>query len=370
MHKVLHQITEAGTSIWLDDLSRERLIANGKSRNLELLINTESILGVTTNPAIFSAAISQSDLYSRDISHLATKGVDAEGIINELTTADVAQACDLFLPIYDKTLGVDGRVSIEVDPRLARDTQGTIQQALQLWNQINKANVLIKVPATKEGIPAIRRLIAEGISVNVTIIFSVARYKEVLEAFMLGLEDRLAKSLPVSNIHSVASFFVSRVDTDIDPKLKSHQDPLASSLLGKAALANARLAYQHFESVLKSPRWKALSDKGAAIQRPLWASTGVKDPAYDPTMYVLDLIAPQTVNTMPEQTLIAVRDAGKFSGNTISNSYDEAGQILNQLNSLGIDINAVADRLENEGIDKFIKPWLDLISAVERASAK
>lgn len=370
MHPVLSQITEAGTSIWLDDLSRERLIVDGKSRNLELLIRTESILGVTTNPAIFSAAISQSDLYAGDISALAKRGLDSERIITELTTADVSQACDLFLPIYENSMGVDGRVSIEVDPRLARDTQGTIEQARQLWNHVNRSNVLIKVPATKEGLPAIRTLISEGISVNVTIIFSVSRYKEVLEAFLSGLEDRITQSLPISNIHSVASFFVSRVDTDIDPKLKSHKDASARTLLGKAAVANARLAYQHFESVLNSPRWLQLSAKGAAIQRPLWASTGVKDPSYDPTLYVLELIAPQTVNTMPEQTLIAVRDGGKFQGNTISEKYEDAASVISEISSYGIQIEEVAKRLENEGIDKFIKPWLELIAAVEKAAGK
>jgi len=370
MHKILQQITESGTSIWLDDLSRERLVVDGKSRNLAGLIHQESVLGVTTNPAIFSAAIANSTLYADDIATLAKKGLGAEAIINELTTADVAQACDLFLPTYERTNGVDGRVSIEVDPRLARDTAGTVKQAKELWEKVSRDNVLIKVPATIEGIPAIRTLISEGISVNVTIIFSVPRYFEVLEAFIAGLEDRMAKNLPVSGIHSVASFFVSRVDTDIDPKLKAHQDPSALNLLGKAAVANARLAYKHFETVLQSQRWQKLAAAGAQIQRPLWASTGVKDPAYDPTLYVLELIAPLTVNTMPEPTLIAVRDQGSFKGNTISNNYQDATEVLTQISSFSIDIQEVANRLENEGIDKFIKPWLDLIATVEAASAK
>lgn len=370
MSEVLRKISAAGTSIWLDDLSRERLIANGKSRNLEMLIKSESVLGVTTNPAIFSAAISQSSLYADDIKSLSRKGLHAEAIINELTTSDVIQACDLFLPTYDSTGGVDGRVSIEVDPRLARDTDGTIEQAKQLWSKVNRPNVLIKVPATVEGIPAIRALIAEGISVNVTIIFSVQRYIEVLAAFIAGLEDRVNKSLPVSNIHSVASFFISRVDTDIDPHLKQHEDKAAQDLLGKAAVANARLAYKHFESVLNSPRWKALEQKGAAIQRPLWASTGVKDPNYDPTLYVTELVAPLTVNTMPEPTLIAVRDKGVFKGDTVTPNFQHAFEVMQTVASFGVDIEVVANRLEIEGIDKFIKPWLDLIKVVEEAARK
>lgn len=370
MHKILQQITEAGTSIWLDDLSRERLVIDGKSRNLDGLIKQESVLGVTTNPAIFSSAIANSSLYAADIANLARKGLGAEEIINELTTADVAQACDLFLPTYERTYGIDGRVSIEVDPRLARDTAGTIKQAKELWEKVSRNNVLIKVPATVEGIPAIRTLISDGISVNVTIIFSVPRYVEVLEAFISGLEERIAKNLPVSGIHSVASFFVSRVDTDIDPKLKSHSDPAALNLLGKAAVANARLAYQHFETVLNSPRWQRLAAAGAQIQRPLWASTGVKDPAYDPTLYVLELIAPLTVNTMPEPTLIAVRDMGNFRGDTITGRYQDAADVINQVSKFSINIEEVAERLEEEGIEKFIKPWLQLIATVEAAAGK
>jgi len=368
MSATLKSVSEAGTSIWLDDLSRERMIPNGKSRNLATLIAEEYVVGVTTNPAIFSASISQSSLYSDDLKALAAQGHNVESIITELTTADVAQACDLFIPVYERSAGVDGRVSIEVDPRLARDTSTTVSQARELWAKVNRPNVLIKVPATVEGLPAIRTLIAEGISVNVTIIFSVERYKAVLDAFITGLEERHNKGLPVSDIHSVASFFVSRVDTEIDARLKSHSHSDAPSLLGKAAIANARLAYQHFEEVLSSQRWKKLESAGASIQRPLWASTGVKDPAYDPTQYVIDLVAPLTVNTMPEPTLIAVRDQGTYKGNTVVGHYETSLQVIDQLASIGIDINEVATKLENEGIDKFIKPWLELIAAVEAAS--
>jgi len=368
MSETLKAVSSAGTSIWLDDLSRERLITGGKSRNLELLVETESVVGVTTIPAIFSAAISQSSLYADDIRSLSQGGHGAESIITELTTADVAQACDLLMPVYQRTAGVDGRVSIEVDPRFARDTQKTIEQARDLWQKVDRPNVLIKVPATIEGLPAIRTLIAEGISVNVTIIFSVKRYQEVLEAFIAGLEDRAKKSLPVSNIHSVASFFISRVDTEIDARLKSIEGSTNTQILGRAAIANAHLAYEHFEAVMTSARWQSLESLGASIQRPLWASTGVKDPAYDETQYVIELIAPLTVNTMPEPTLIAVRDRGTFRGNTIAGNYSSARAIIASLTDHGIDIEEVAEKLEREGIDKFIKPWLELIAAVEAAA--
>lgn len=370
MSSVLRAISEAGTSIWLDDLSRERMTTGGKARHLSELIEHDHVVGVTTNPAIFSASISKSSLYSEDLKKLASQGHNAESIITELTTADVIQACDIFRPVFERSKGIDGRISIEVDPRLARDTEGTIKQARELWKKVARPNVLIKVPATSEGLPAIQTLTSEGISINVTIIFSVERYQAVLEAFLKGLEERVARNLEISSIHSVASFFVSRVDTEIDPRLKSHNDSHAASLLGKAAIANARLAYQHFETVLASSRWRSLAESGGNIQRPLWASTGVKDPSYDPTMYVVDLVAPMTVNTMPEPTLSAVRDTGSFRGNTATQSYDLAEQILAGLLKLGIDISEVADKLENEGIDKFIKPWLELIDAVEVAAAQ
>ena len=362
MSEVLKKITEAGTSIWLDDLSRERMIEGGKARHLSELIAHDWVLGVTTNPAIFSSAISGSDLYRRDIESMRSNGLSAEEIITELTTADVQRACDYFLETYERTQGVDGRVSIEVDPRLARDTQGTLIQARQLWQKVNRRNLLIKVPATREGLPAIRTLISEGISVNVTIIFSVTRYREVLEAFISGLEDRGSKGESIDGIHSVASFFISRVDTEIDARLRSSGENL--ELCGRAALSNARLAYQHFLDVMNSERWNALAKMGGAIQRPLWASTGVKDPSYDPTMYVVELVAPHTVNTMPEATLNALRATGAFKGETITDHFERSAGDLAALAEIGIDIEAVAEKLENEGIDKFINPWLDLIEKV------
>ena len=368
MSKTLAQISQAGTSIWLDDLSRERMIDNGKSRSLKSLIAEESVVGVTTNPAIFSSSISQSSLYSDDLKALAAKGYLAEQIITELTCNDVAKACDLFREVFLASGGVDGRVSIEVDPRFARDTKKTISQARDLWKKIDRPNLLIKVPATIEGLPAIQTLISEGISVNVTIIFSTKRYEQVLDAFIKGLEDRAQKSLPLSDIHSVASFFISRVDTEIDPRLKASASKEGLDLLGKSAIANAHLAYQHFEEVLHSDRWQVLAKLGGNIQRPLWASTGVKDPSYDPTQYVMELVAPFCVNTMPEQTLNAVKAQGEFKGNAISGKYLDAAGVINQLTSIGIDIEEVAEKLEVEGIDKFIKPWLELIANVEAAS--
>lgn len=362
----LSKVSAAGVSVWLDDLSRERMQKGGKATFLPDLIANDHVVGVTTNPAIFSAAIAGSELYKQDIAALYREGRDAEGVITGLTTADVKVACELFLPIYERSGGVDGRVSIEVDPRLARDTQGTIAQARALWDLVGAENVLIKVPATVEGLPAIQRLIADGISVNVTIIFSVKRYEAVLEAFLKGLEERVANSKTLGGIHSVASFFVSRVDTEIDARLKgtSHE-----GLRGQAALANARLAYEHFLKIQSSKRWQVLSEKGASIQRPLWASTGVKDPSYEPTMYVLELVAENTVNTMPEATLNAVRESKTFNGDTITGRFDAARTLLDDLARIGISIDEVAEKLEVEGIDKFIKPWLELISVVEAAKA-
>ena len=364
MTQTLAEISAAGTSIWLDDLSRERMVPHGKARSLADLIANEYVVGVTTNPAIFSASISGSDLYRDEIDALSQSGADAEAIITALTTSDVRRACDLFMPVYEASHGVDGRVSIEVDPRFARDTSSTLIQARELWRIVDRPNLLIKVPATVEGLPAIRTLIAEGVSVNVTIIFSVARYQAVLDSFITGLEDRRAAGMKLDGIHSVASFFISRVDTEIDPRLKSNGK---SELLGQAALANARLAYQHFLSVKDSLRWKDLESLGASIQRPLWASTGVKDPNYSPTKYVTELVASHTVNTMPESTLNAVRDSISGVSDSITPFFSQAQNTIDELAAIGIDMDEVAVKLENEGIDKFIKPWLQLIEIVNRA---
>ena len=361
----LAEISQAGVSIWLDDLSRERMKVDGTASYLPELISQKNVVGVTTNPAIFASAIANSELYRSDILQMQKSGLATESIITELTCSDVKQACEIFHDTYLRSGGKDGRVSIEVDPRLARDTKNTIEQAQFLWQKIDMPNLLIKVPATKEGLPAIAKLISEGISVNVTIIFSVSRYREVLAAYQAGLTERRANGLSISGIHSVASFFVSRVDTEIDPQLRELG---RSELCGRAAIANARLAYQEFVEVSKTPSWSELAAAGAALQRPLWASTGVKDPNYDPAMYVTELIAPDSVNTMPESTLVAASQTKNFRGDTITGNYEDASEVITELSNLGIDIEQVAEKLELEGIEKFIKPWLELISTVSKVT--
>jgi transaldolase len=307
----VHEVSAAGTSIWLDDLSRAKITSNDPHA-LPARIKDSAVVGVTTNPSIFSAAISGAAEYAADIASM--KGSSVDEVVKKLTTDDVRQACDLFTSIYQSTGGVDGRVSIEVDPRLAHDTEGTIAAGKELWSIIDRPNLMIKVPATIEGLPAITALIAAGISVNVTLIFSVKRYGQVIEAYMKGIEQC---EVP-STVHSVASFFISRIDSSIDALLKKNGSEEATALLGKAAIANAHLAYQLFEEKFASERWSGLTAKGANKQRPLWASTGVKDPAYPDTRYVIELIAPNTVNTMPQSTLDAVIDHGIVRGNTIS----------------------------------------------------
>ena len=352
-----------GTSIWLDDLSRAK-ITGTDSHSLPQRIKEASVVGVTTNPSIFGAAINGAQEYATDIALL--KGSTPEEIVRKLTTDDVRAACDLFTDIYNRTHGVDGRVSIEVDPRFARNTEATIEQARELWQRINQPNLLIKVPATKEGLPAIRTLISEGISVNVTIIFSVSRYVEVLDAFQSGLEARAARGESLAGIHSVASFFVSRVDTEIDARLKQNGH---SHLLGRAAIANAHLAYEAFLEMKRTPQWISLALHGAHIQRPLWASTGVKDKSYSDDRYVVELVAPETVNTMPESTLDAVADHGDIRGESISASLEQSRADIAALAQLGIDLDEVADKLEQEGLAKFVMPWLQLINVVEKVAS-
>ena len=362
----LVSLSQAGTSIWLDDLSRDRLINSTAPHSLARLIEEKSVVGVTTNPAIFSQAISTSTLYAADIKKLAAQGNNAEQIITHLTVSDVQSACDQLQKVFLASHGVDGRVSIEVDPRLARDTAQTIEQAKELWQLVARPNVLIKVPATVEGLPAITELIAAGISVNVTIIFSVARYREVFAAFVAGLERRHALGLPLHDIHSVASFFVSRVDTEIDARLKQDGH---SQLLGRAAIANAHLAYEAFLEMKRTPQWISLALHGAHIQRPLWASTGVKDKSYSDDRYVVELVAPETVNTMPESTLDAVADHGDIRGESISASLEQSRADIAALAQLGIDLDEVAAKLEQEGLAKFVTPWLQLIDVVEKVAS-
>jgi len=355
----LSEISQAGVSVWLDDLSRARL----SNSSLSKLIAEDNVVGVTTNPSIFNAAIGNSDLYAPDIKRLSDLSIDE--IITELTCSDVSAACDLFLPVYERSKHVDGRISIEVDPRFARDTKSTIEQGLALWKKINKPNLMIKVPATIEGLPAITELIANGVSVNVTLIFSVKRYRQVMQAYADGLTVVLSKNRQINEIFSVASFFISRIDTEVDKALSPD-----SELKGMAAIANAIMAYQAFEDFTKSAEWQSLQSKGANLQRPLWASTGVKDPAYDPTRYVMQLVAPHTVNTMPEATLKAVREGGIFSGNNISKNFQSAKATLAKLALLGVDLEKITDHLEVDGLTKFESAWLELIDSVKTVAGK
>lgn len=366
MSQCLQELTNLGVSIWLDDLSRERLV----SGNLAELVQTSYVRGVTTNPAIFQKAISEkADAYASDLSRLAAEGKDVDQAIRTLTTDDVRSACDLLAGVFESSVGVDGRVSIEVDPRLAHDTDATVTQAAELWALVNRPNALIKIPATKAGLPAITATIGAGISVNVTLIFSVERYREVVDAYLAGLEIAHQASLDLSGIHSVASFFVSRVDTEIDQRLDTLGSSLTHTLRGKAGLANARLAWAAHEDVLASRRWADLAALGACAQRPLWASTGVKDPTYDDTMYVVDLAVAGCVNTMPEPTLDAVRDHGRFRADTVTGTSATSRSDLTDLASVGIEISEVCDLLEREGVQKFIDSWESLRTSVAAAMA-
>ncbi|MET3176441.1 UNVERIFIED_ORG: transaldolase [Arthrobacter sp. UYCu721] len=359
------QLSDAGVSIWLDDLSRERLA----SGSLQKLIDEKNVVGVTTNPSIFQAAITSGSDYDAKIAELAAQGAGVEETIFEITTTDVADACDLFAPIAAATKGVDGRVSIEVDPRLAWDTAGTIAEAKNLYKKVDKDNVLIKIPATLEGLEAITATLGEGISVNVTLIFSLDRYRAVINAFQSGLELAKENGHDLSRIHSVASFFVSRVDSEIDKRLDALGTDEAKALKGKAGVANARLAYQVYEQLFSTDRWEVLAEAGAFPQRPLWASTGVKDPAYPDTLYVTGLVAADIVNTMPEKTLDATFDHGVVTGDTITGTYAESKGTLYALDALGISYNEVVALLESEGLDKFVASWKELLADVEGALA-
>ena len=357
-------LSQAGVSIWLDDLSRSRV----QSGELAGLIDESSVSGVTTNPTIFAAAFQDMSLYGEQLEMLKDRPVDE--IARTLMASDVKAACQVFAPVFEATGGYDGRVSIEVEPGLARDQAGTIAQAAQLYDLVGEPNVLIKIPATVEGLGAIRATIAAGISVNVTLIFSLERYRGVMDAYLSGLEDALAAGRDISAIHSVASFFVSRVDTEIDKRLGDIGSPAALSLLGKAAVANARAAYGEYLAVFDSERWWNLQHQGANAQRPLWASTGTKNPAYPDTLYVADLIARPCVNTMPEKTLLAFADHGEVVGDTITEQIMPARAILGELSSIGIDYADVTRFLERDGVDKFIASWDDMLAAVQDAQAR
>ncbi|GAB2713438.1 transaldolase [Streptomyces bullii] len=359
----LEDLSDQGVSIWLDDLSRRRI----DSGNLAELIETRHVVGVTTNPSIFQAAIGSGDGYEEQLADLAVRGVTVDEAVRMMTTADVRAAADVLRPVYDATGGRDGRVSIEVDPRLAHDTAATIAEARQLAWLVDRPNVMIKIPATRAGLPAITEVIGAGISVNVTLIFSLERYREVMDAYLAGLEKAAAKGLDLSGVHSVASFFVSRVDTEIDKRLTLLGTDEAFALKGRAALANARLAYQAYEEVFAGERWLALAGARANKQRPLWASTGVKDPAYKDTLYVDELVAAGTVNTMPEATLNAVADHGAVTGDTVTGGYAQARADLAAVERLGISYEEVVGKLEEEGVAKFVTAWQDLLDAVTKS---
>lgn len=358
----LAALSEAGVSVWLDDLSRDRI----KSGNLQELIDTKSVVGVTTNPSIFQKALADSDTYDDQIAELAERGADVEATIRTVTTDDVRNACDVLRPQWESSEGIDGRVSIEVDPRMAHDTDKTTEQAVELWKIVDRPNLLIKIPATEEGIPAIATTLAEGISVNVTLIFSVERYRAVMGAYLEGLEKAKQAGHDLSKIHSVASFFVSRVDTEIDKRLEKIDSDDARALLGQAAVANARLAYAAYQEVFEGgERFQALQADGARVQRPLWASTGVKNPDYSDTLYVTELVAANTVNTMPEKTIDAVADHGTIHGDTITGTASEAQGVFDKLDAIGIDLTDVFLVLENEGVQKFEESWSELLKETQ-----
>ncbi|MCI0155598.1 transaldolase [Leifsonia shinshuensis] len=356
-------LSAAGVSIWLDDLSRERIATGG----LQKLIAERNVVGVTTNPTIFAAALAKGEAYDAQVKELAAAGTSVEDAIFEITTDDVADASDIFHEVYEASNGVDGRVSIEVEPGLAHDAAGTIEQAKKLAAKVDKPNVLIKIPATVEGLEAITETIAAGISVNVTLIFSLERYRQVIDAYLTGLEKAKAAGIDLAGIQSVASFFVSRVDTEVDKRLTAIGTDEALALKSKAGVANARLAYELYEQEFATDRAKALVAAGANEQRPLWASTGVKDPSLPDTLYVTELVAPNTVNTMPEKTLEATFDHGEITGDTVTGNYADAKGVLDALAGLGISYDDVTATLEREGVDKFNVSWGELVETVTNA---
>ncbi len=360
MSDALAELSAAGVAVWLDDISRERL----RSGNLEQLVRDKHVVGVTSNPTIFQKALSQGDAYDEQLRDLALRGCDVGESVRALTTYDVRWGCDVLRGLYEGSGYQDGRVSIEVDPRIAHDTDRTIAEAKALWWLVDRPNLFIKIPATVEGLPAITAVLGEGISVNVTLIFSLDRYEQVMDAWLAGLEQARDNGHDLARLASVASFFVSRNDTETDKRLDKLGSEEAKALRGAAAIANARLAYQRYEKVVAGDRWKALEAAGARPQRPLWASTGVKDPAYDDTRYVVELVAPGVVNTMPEATLEAVADHGQIRGDTIRPYYGEAQQVLDRLEALGVDYDDVVQTLEDEGVKKFEDSWNELIEQV------
>jgi transaldolase len=359
----LAQLAAAGVSIWLDDLSRHRLTTG----NLDKLRRESHVVGITSNPTIFAKAMEAADDYAEQTREFALRRVEFEEAARVAMGYDVRWACDVMRPAYDASRGVDGRVSIEVDARLAADTDRTVAEAKALWWTVDRENLFIKIPATPAGVPAITATLAEGISVNVTLIFSLQRYQEVMDAFMAGMEQAKANGHDLSKMGSVASFFVSRVDTEYDKRLDKIGTPEAQALHGKAAIANAQLAYQLYEKVFSSDRWQALADAGAHPQRPLWASTSTKNPAYRDVMYVEELVAPGTVNTMPEPTIHAFADHGEVRADAITSSYENAKRVMDELAALGISYDEVVEVLEREGVEKFAASGKEMLEGVAKA---
>jgi transaldolase len=366
MSDVLQELSGAGVSVWLDDISRERL----RTGNLKDLIDNYHVVGVTSNPTIFAKALSKGDAYDEQAGDLQLRGVTVEEAARMITTYDIRWACDVLRPVYDATGGLDGRVSIEVAPGLARETAKTVAEAKQLWWLVDRPNLFIKIPATAEGIPAITETLSQGISVNVTLIFSLERYGEVIDAYYAGLEKAAENGHDISKIASVASFFVSRVDTEVDKRLDKLGTADALALKSKAAIANARLAYELYEQKLDTDRWRALAAKGARVQRPLWASTSTKDPSLPDTLYVVDLVAKDTVNTMPEATLKAMADHGVLKGDTVHGMYQEARDLFSQLEGLGISYDDVVQILEDEGVSKFEVSWNEMLETIRAELSK
>jgi transaldolase len=361
----LGELSDLGVAVWLDDISRGRL----DTGNLAELMRDYHVVGVTSNPTIFASALSHGSDYDAQTADLAVRNVSVDEASRAITTFDIRWAADVLRPAHDASGGLDGMVSIEVDPRLARNTAATIAEARALWWQVDRPNLFIKIPATKEGLPAITAALAEGISVNVTLIFSLERYGEVIDAHMAGLEGAAAAGRDLTGLASVASFFVSRVDTEVDARLDKLGTPEAQALRGQAAVANARLAYELFETRTATDRWAALAARGARPQRPLWASTSTKNPEYKDTMYVTDLVAPGTVNTMPEATLRAIADHGDVRGDTIHGTYDQAREYFAKLAAAGVSYDDVVQVLEDEGVDKFAVSWHQLLETIKTEMA-
>jgi transaldolase len=359
----LAQLEELGVAIWLDDISRERLTTG----NLASLVRDMHVSGVTSNPTIFAKALSSGSSYAEQLADLGVRGISVDEAARALTTYDIRWACDVLRPAYDQTDGLNGRVSIEVDPRLARETEKSIAEARALWWLVDRPNLFIKIPATKEGLPAITQCLSEGISVNVTLIFGLERYHEVIDAYMQGLEQAAGRD--ISSIASVASFFVSRVDTEVDERLDKIGTPEAHELRGKAALANARLAYELFQHKSATPRWEALKVRGARPQRPLWASTSVKDPSFADTLYVTELAAPGTVNTMPEATMHATAEHGVLHGDAITGTYEQSRRVFEHLEALGVHYDDVVRVLEDQGVEKFATSWNELLDTIKTEMA-